>query len=312
VEKLSQRVVQASIARARAAGALRGVAATATGLATATVVGAGFYQHVPTGTIAGAITVVGLLASPVHDMGRVVEYRQSYRAARRIIEPVLAADSAPGTGRAPAAGRPGRGLVQISGVRVPDGDALPEVDLDAGACIVLDTDDRRATTRVMEVLAGLRLEDGAQVVVNGFDLASTDPQVRRGLIGYAAQGMRIERGPLQRAVRYRIPQTDPAATWAVLREVDLARVVERLPDAELTELRHGGEPLTVADRARLLLARAMLGEPPLLLLDHLDSDLGRAGREFLRDRLAGYPGVVVLASDEPKEIVQASHVWSFP
>jgi len=57
-----------------------------------------------------------------------------------------------------------------------------------------------------------------------------------------------------------------------------------------TILVHGGEPLTIPERARLLLARAILDEPPLLVFDHLDADLGQDGRATMRRLLADYPG----------------------
>ena len=43
-------------------------------------------------------------------------------------------------------------------------------------------------------------------------------------------------------------------------------------------LAHGGEPLTIPERARLTLARALFATPALLVFDHLDADLGRDGR----------------------------------
>jgi ABC-type transport system involved in cytochrome bd biosynthesis fused ATPase/permease subunit len=47
-------------------------------------------------------------------------------------------------------------------------------------------------------------------------------------------------------------------------------------------LQRGGEPLSGSDRARLQIARATLGNPPLLLLNHVDFDLGPEGCEYWR------------------------------
>jgi hypothetical protein len=52
-----------------------------------------------------------------------------------------------------------------------------------------------------------------------------------------------------------------------------------------------------------------LGDPPLLVFDHLDADLGKDGRSTMRRLLADYPGVVILASDDPDQIVTPTHVW---
>lgn len=82
-----------------------------------------------------------------------------------------------------------------------------------------------------------------------------------------------------------------------------------LPDGAATRIRHGGEPLATADRARVQLVRAMLGSPPLLVLDRIDNDLGADGIRLLRSLLADYPGVVVIASDTADSIVEPTQFW---
>lgn len=95
----------------------------------------------------------------------------------------------------------------------------------------------------------------------------------------------------------------------LLAEVDLADRMAELEEGADTLLVHGGEPLTIPERARLLLARAILDDPPLLVFDHLDADLGKDGRTTMRKLLTNYPGVVILASDHPDQIVTPTHIW---
>jgi hypothetical protein len=53
----------------------------------------------------------------------------------------------------------------------------------------------------------------------------------------------------------------------------------------------------------------VLDDPPLLVFDHLDADLGADGRTVMRRVLADYSGVVILASDDPDQIVTPTHRW---
>lgn len=55
-------------------------------------------------------------------------------------------------------------------------------------------------------------------------------------------------------------------------------------------------PLDAAQRAGLMVARAMLGSPALLLLNDIDSHLDAAARLELEAILEGYRGVVVVGS----------------
>jgi hypothetical protein len=159
------------------------------------------------------------------------------------------------------------------------------------------------------MLLALREEPVLNTWVAGRDLRSVAGSERRRLAGYAAKGAFTERGTIARAVRYRRPDLDPNETGEALARVELASRVARLPKGEHTMLRRGGEPLTTSDRAKLQIARATLGDPPLLLLNHIDFDLGPEGREVLADVLRSYPGVAIIASDHPEELVPAYLIW---
>jgi ABC-type multidrug transport system fused ATPase/permease subunit len=331
VDRRSAKVVQAAIDRARVIGRIRGSASAATGIATASVIGGSMLAGLGGAQLAAALTVVGLMAAPVQEMARVVEYRQSFRAARQMLAPALAPVAVPGTGAPRANPVPAEtdraaaphpevdagsafygqlGLV-VRGMRLADS---PEVEVPAlyarpGDRVVLEAGDRAWGTAVLDALVGIRPPVTGDIRISGTDLAEATFRERRRLFGYAAQGLRLERTTVSRAVRYRSPESDAHAVGDVLARVGLAGRVAALPGGQSARLRQGGEPLTPPDRARLLLARAMFGDPPLLVLDHLDADLGERGREVLRGLLDGYPGVVVLASDAPEAVMTPTRRW---
>jgi ABC-type multidrug transport system fused ATPase/permease subunit len=331
IDHRSARVVNAAIDRARVVGRIRGAAAAATGLATAAVIAGSLFAGLGGATLAAALTVVGLLAAPVQDLGRVVEYRQSFRAAVRVLAPALGpvrapvgrgtpAPAAAGPQQAPAArphGVSGAAFYGSAGLVVTDLRLADQPDLEppplyarAGDRVVVEASDRARCSAVLGVLGGVRRPQAGTVLVAGSDLTATRSRERRALLGYAAQGMHLERSTIARAVRYRQPDSGPEVVGDLLSRVGLATRVAGLPGGERARLRQGGDPLDAQDRARLLLARAMLGDPPLLVLDHLDAELGPQGRALLRDLLAGYPGIVVLASDTPGAVMTPTRRWN--
>jgi ABC-type multidrug transport system fused ATPase/permease subunit len=312
IENHSQALVAASIEKAKVAGAMRGTAAAMSGIATAMVIGTGLLAGLPTHAIAGALTIVAFLAAPLHDLGRVVEFRQTYRAARRIIGPAIEPTAASAPDRAERTTVPqidvGR-AVFVDYLRLSDGTTMPELAAQPGARVVVDAGNPRLTSELLERFVGLAAAYVGQVVVSGNDLSVAGPKSLRQLVGYAAQGMMLVRGSVSRTVRYRCPDAGPEEVDRMLGLVDLAERVAELARGADTILVHGGEPLTIPERARLLLARAILDEPPLLVFDHLDADLGQDGRATMRRLLADYRGVVILASDDPDQIITPTQVW---
>lgn len=308
IEEQSLALVAAAVSRARTAGALRGAAAATSGLATASMVGLGIVTGVPTATVASALTVLGFLAAPIHDLGRVVEYRQTFRAARRILGPALERPVPDLPVPLRLVGAPAGGLT-VEPLRLSDGASLAPLAVPTGARVLLETGSEHRTSEVLDLLAGLRAVAAGTIVLEGRDLGAATPTQRRALVGLAGRGMRLPRGSVSRALRYRWPDATEDDLGHLLATVGLAERVVALPKGTATQLRHGGEPLSSSERARLLMARALLRGPSLLLLDHLDSDLDPDGRVLLQELLGAYPGTVVMATERP-EILQPTHVWT--
>lgn len=308
LDRSGAKVVDAAVHRARTAGMLRAVALVAPVAGSAGAATLGAFGLVDAASVAVALTIIGILAGPVSELGRVVEYRQNYKAARRVIAPLLAAQG--GMSRAPVAdpAASAGGRVRVSGLLV-DGRTMPDLEAGPGERVVVRGTEPQHAREICTGLA-LPIANGwSSVCVDGKDLAHTGPRTRRRRVGYAPAGARPERGSVSRAVRYRRPDLDEGEGAAALAAVGLADRVAALPDGERTPLRRGGEPLSRQEIARLWVARAMLGEPDLLVLEHIDDDLGSEGRVMLRGLVADYPGVVVIASDRPEELLTDWREW---
>lgn len=298
VNKIGRTVAGAAVDRAITAGWIRGAAAAAAALAAAAVAVVGTTQGVATATVAGALTIVGIISAPVSDMGKVIEYRQNFKAARRILGPALAAGIPSGGCRqhaGVAADVPTGTGVHISGLSLePKGHELAPVNAQPGERIVVRAADPAQATDVVERILGIRSDPDVYSTVAGINLGAAAGTERRTLIGYAAASTVLERGTIARAVRYRRPELPAEDGSAALDRAGLSRHIDKLPDGERTRLKRGGEPLSVSQRARLLVARAALGEPPLLVLNRIDAELDHTGRQMLAELVRTYPGVVML------------------
>ncbi|MDO5661495.1 MAG: hypothetical protein Q4G40_02260 [Brachybacterium sp.] len=144
---------------------------------------------------------------------------------------------------------------------------------------------RRFLRRVAELEAPAddRLEE---VWSAGVNLRALTPEEVGQRLGHAASGT-VVAGPAT---------AEEPAQERTLRRVGLDPA--RMPDNLPSVLRRGAHLLNRSDRARLALARAVHGDPPLLLLDHVAEDLDEDGRGMLADLVLCYPGVVVLACED--------------
>ncbi|MCY7396953.1 MAG: hypothetical protein LH468_12545 [Nocardioides sp.] len=241
-----------------------------------------------------------------------MEYRQSFRAAARILGPALVAgDDAEAHERVLAARDRAEQDTDDTGLRVEglvvDGVPYPDLVAAPGERVAVSSRDPHRVEAVLAALCGTREHTGT-VMLAGRLTSDVPSAVRRTLVGSAARGWALERGTVERSVRYR----DPASTTPVeetLRHVGLDVVLSDLPEGARTRLRRGGEPLSLSQRGRVLLARAVHGSPPLVVLDHLDGQLDPGGRRVMSAVIAAQRGVVVLAGDDLATLVPGHRCW---
>lgn len=321
---LSRRVGRHAVSRAHTAGGLRGVAAGVATLTMIVVTATGAWLAIPATEIATALIVVGVMATPLSDLGRVAEYRQSFLAAETIIAPLLddaarteareaAMERAATHLRRPDAGPIHPGVLHVADLTVTGSDersrTVPELVALPGDRIVVDAGDPMLVEAALAVLTDPAIgASRAWVDLAGYRLLELPARARRSIVGSATEGVPLNRGTIARAVRYRVPGTS-APVDRELARVGLDGVVAALPDGERTELRSGGIPLSGSQRARLQVARALHGDPPLVVLDRIDADLGPAGCADVRQALADHPGIIVVVSEQPANLLDGWRTW---
>ncbi|MGW3073706.1 thiol reductant ABC exporter subunit CydD [Kitasatospora sp. NPDC001132] len=289
-----------------------GLVALLTGLTVAAAAAVGV-QGVRDGALAPvclAVVVLTPLAAfeAVTGMPLAVQARQRSRAARARLDEVLNAPE-PVTEPAEPAALPEQPLpVAVRGLTVrhpgQSVDALTGVDLDltAGRRIAVvgpsgsgKTTLAQALLRFLEPSAGkVRFADGGPRAVDARALAGES--VRR-VIGLCAQDAHVFDSSLRENLRLARPQAREEELRAALAAARLLEWTESLPDGLDTMVGEHGARLSGGQRQRLALARALLADFPVLVLDepaeHLDLPTADALTADLLAATAGRTTVLI-------------------
>ena len=198
-------------------------------------------------------------------------------------------------------GRPVESGVHIRDVRVRYGPDEPwaldglDLDLEPGRRVAVVGPSGAGKSTLAEVLFRFRDPDTGTVALDGVDVASRDPDHTRRVLSGMPQDPHVFAATLRGNLLLARPGCTDDELWGVLRRVRLADDVAVLPDGIGTEVGPQGARLSGGMRGRLALARALLADPEVLVLDepttHLDPDTRDA---VLDDILAATAGRTVL------------------
>lgn len=163
-------------------------------------------------------------------------------------------------------------------------------------------------TTLLRLITGLDRPTAGRVVTLDLDLGTLDREglarLRGGRIGIVDQVRdlvpflsALENVELGLAIRGRTGPDARDRSMAALQRVGLAGLAGRLPDG-----------LSSGERLRVAIARAIVAEPELLVLDEPTAALDRAGAQAAADLLRGFDGerVTILATTHDPSLIEAA------
>lgn len=310
--KLARRadlLVRQALERAVLAGGARGVAA-ATGsmmLLALLLTGAAEVRSgaMTAGAVLGALGQIGLMTAAVSDLAQAFELWQASQAASASVRRRLARSEA----ERPRPKRRRRGMTLLSLDRVRLDAASPAFDAEADVCDVVLVSGGSAA-RLTALLSGIARPAAGCIRLRGRDVVGLGDGDRRRLIGVAGPSLGLLQGSLGMNLRYRAGAATGEELEQVIGICGLAPLIARLDGGLAGDVGPGGVHLTAAERDAVLIARAMLGRPPLLVLDGVDGRLPKGAARAIADVLSSWPGVVVLAAERPDWRALANRGWS--
>ncbi len=148
------------------------------------------------------------------------------------------------------------------------------------------------------------------VVVGGHDVALAEPALWRHLLAWVPQRPHLLHGSIEDNLRIADPDASEARLTRAIQLVGLSHTVQGLPNGLATVVGEGGVSLSAGERQRLALARAVVRDAPIVLLDEPVAHLDAHTEAALRDTLGPWleSRTVLVAAHRPELVARLDRV----
>ena len=111
------------------------------------------------------------------------------------------------------------------------------------------------------------------IIINGYNIKDIDTQSLRSCIGYVPQDIFLFAGTVAENIALHSPESKMEEIMQAAQSSGASSFIDKLPNRYNSVLGEHGGGLSGGERQRLMLARAIMGKPKLLILDEATSNL---------------------------------------
>jgi ATP-binding cassette subfamily B protein len=242
---------------------------------------------------------------PLTDLARTIDLYERAMASTRRILGLISDQTGPQapTSRVAMLSQPVRGALEFDALtfQYPNsGAGITDFNLTvpSGSSTALVGATGSGKSTVIKLLLRFYEPDDGMIRFDGIPIHQLSKTALRSAIGLVSQETFLFDGTIGENIAYGQPQADPEALVQAAMAAEAWEFIERLPDKLDTEIGERGVRLSGGQRQRLSLARAILKDPPVLVLDEatsaVDNETEAAIQRSLQ-RISASRTVVVIA-----------------
>ena len=245
--------------------------------------------------------LLSLFYEPVSKLHQLNQMALSSRAAADRVFEILDSEDEPHSEAGEALPEPVLGDVRLENVSFSYGaqPTLQDVTLHAkpGETIALVGPTGAGKSTIVSLLCRLYEYDSGSITIDGHELNQTRKRSLRSALGYVTQEAFLFNGSVRENLLLAKPEADETELWKALESARASGLVRDLPDGLDTNVGERGVKLSGGEKQRLSIARALLKDPPILLLDEatasVDSETERLIQEALDALMADRSAFVI-------------------
>jgi len=178
-------------------------------------------------------------------------------------------------------------------------------ELKAGQALALIGPSGGGKTTLVRSLLGIWPTLRGAVRVDGAELKQWPASFFSEHVGYLPQDVALMDGTISENICRFTDNPEPRSIIRAARQAGIHELIVRLPNGYQTELGPNGMSLSAGQRQRIALARALYGDPFLIILDEPNSNLDSEGEEALMlaiSKVRGRGGIVVIVAHRPSAL----------
>jgi len=233
---------------------------------------------------------VGMFYAPVAQLHSINQLYQAGRASSDRVAEIL--DAATENYGAPSTAPVARAVGDVAYQHVsfsyrPDVPALQDINVDvaAGQCVALVGPTGAGKSTLVALLSRFYEATGGEITLDGRDIAQMPLRELREQVGVVSQETFLFNGTILDNLRFGRPEATRAEIEAMASAACVHDFVVNMPEGYDTHVGERGVKLSVGEKQRISIARALLKNPPVLVLDEATASVDTVTEGLIQQAL---------------------------